>query len=163
MSWLVVKKVRELLAQYPNLTSPIDIELLAKVNGCEIIEWPFLRPVKEVKQGRWIGLAKDLDTSEQRYLVAHAIGHHLLHCGNQLSFQKWQGLTQHRQEREADEFAARVLMPDDDLSSMIGTPIWEMAEHFGVPEELVIRRINEYATPEEVDRWEQKHEDLSVD
>ncbi|MBC8477837.1 MAG: ImmA/IrrE family metallo-endopeptidase [Dehalococcoidia bacterium] len=159
MGWLVAKKVTELLDRYPDYPSPIDIELLAADQGCNIIEWPFLGPVKEVKQGKWIGLAPRLAPEERRYLIAHALGHDLLHCGNQLSFRGWQDLSYRKQEREADEFAARVLIPDDESLKVIHLSLWEIAEHFGVPEDLAIRRFTEFATEDDRCRWEWAYDD----
>lgn len=85
-----VEKAKNLLLCYPEITFPLDIEDLVTKAGCELIEWPFLSPVKEVKHGHWIGVAVGLARKEQRYLAAHALGHHFLHCGNQLWFRDWQ-------------------------------------------------------------------------
>ena len=145
MGWLVAMRVRELVARYPRLPCPVDIEQLAADQGCEIIEWPFLGPVTEVKRGKWIGVALGLTVPERRFLIAHALGHDMLHCGNQLAFRLWRDLERRRQDREADEFAARVFVPDDELVNMIGLPSREMAECFGVPDELVVRRFTEFA------------------
>ncbi|MDD4859746.1 MAG: ImmA/IrrE family metallo-endopeptidase [Dehalococcoidales bacterium] len=149
-----VKKAKELVRGHPGLNFPLDIERLVTEAGCELIEWPFLSPVKEVKQGRWIAVAAGLDHKEQRYLAAHALGHHLLHCGNQLWFRDWQETSVARQEREADEFAAHVLMPEIELEKLDDLKTWEIAEYFGVPEELVSLRLNKFATDRERERWQ---------
>jgi len=159
MGWLVATRVREMLACYPQLPCPVDIERLAADQGCEVIEWPFLGPVTEVKQGKWIGVAPELSVPERRFLIAHALGHDLLHCGNQLAFRRWRELEQRRQEREADEFAARVLMPDHELTILVGSPVWEIAESFVVPQDLVVRRFTEFATDEERCCWERAYYD----
>jgi len=153
MSRLAVEKAKELHDRYPESSIPVDIEKMAEAEGCELIDWPFLKPVKEVKQGRWIGIAHGLDSRERRHLIAHALAHHLLHCGNQLSFhQRWQGEPA-RQEREAEAFAAYILMPPKELVGVITMSVWELADYFDVPEELASQRINEYATPEEIPNW----------
>jgi hypothetical protein len=148
-----VEKARELLCRYPGLTFPLDMEYLVNEIGCELIEWPFLSPVKEVKHGRWIGVAAGLDRRERRYLVAHALGHHLLHCGNQLWFRDWQETSVLRQEREADEFAAHILMPETELERLGNPTTWDIAEYFGVPEELTTLRLEQFATEKERERW----------
>jgi hypothetical protein len=56
-----VEKARELLRRHPGLTFPLDMEELLNETGCELVEWPFLSPVKEEKHGRWIGIAAGLD------------------------------------------------------------------------------------------------------
>jgi Zn-dependent peptidase ImmA (M78 family) len=141
------------------MSIPVDIESLVEVEGCELIDWPFLMPVKEVKQGRWIGIAQGLDYKEKRHLIAHAFAHHLLHCGNQLSFYQHQHRLQERQEREAETCAAHILMPGPELAKVITHSFWELAEYFGVPEELAYQRINDFATEEEKELWEEACKD----
>jgi len=43
-----VEKAKELLRHYPGLSFPVDMEKLVAMEGCELIEWPFLYPVTEV-------------------------------------------------------------------------------------------------------------------
>lgn len=149
-----VEKARNLHRRYPGLTFPLDMERLVMAEGCELVEWPFLSPVKEVKHGRWIGIAAGLGQQERRYLTAHALGHHLLHCGNQLWFRGSHKATVLKQEREADEFAAHVLMPEAELDKLGDLVTWDMADCFGVPEELVHLRTTQFATDGERSRWQ---------
>ena len=137
------------------MSIPVEVEVLAEKEGCELIDWPFLEPVKEVKQGRWIGIAQGLNSRERRHLIAHALAHHLLHCGNQLSFhQRRQGMPV-KQEREAEACAAHILMPGVEMDKVITLSVWEMADYFDVPGELAYQRINEFATREEMERWDE--------
>ena len=159
MSRLAVDKARELHKRHPGMSIPVEVEVLAEAEGCELIDWPFLEPVKEVKQGRWIGIAQGLDSRERRHLVAHALAHHLLHCGNQLSFhQRRQGMPV-RQEREAEECAAHILMPGTELAGVITLSVWDLADYFDVPAQLAYQRMSEFATKEEIERWEEACED----
>lgn len=159
MSRLAVEKAKDIHNRHPVMSFPVDMEWLSNVEGCEILDWPFLSPVKEVKQGRWIGIAKDLDERERRYLIAHALAHHMMHCGNQLSFRAWQKTTVRKQEREAEECAAHILIPEAELAKVVQMPVWEIAEYFGVPEELASQRITEFATEEESYCWQMAKED----
>ena len=59
-----------------------------------------------------------------------------------------------RQEREADEFAAHLLMPEMELEKLGKPTRWEIAEHFGVPEELATLRLEQFATDRERERWQ---------
>lgn len=152
----IVEKANELLQRYPGLSFPVDMEKLIAAEGCELIKWPFEFPVKEVKRGRWIGVSNAVNTQEARYLAAHALGHHLLHCGNQLWFREWQQTTLLKQEREADEFAAHILMPCEKLMRLGNLNTWEIADHFGVPEELVRQRIDQFATETERSYWQER-------
>jgi len=155
MSRLAVEKAKELHNRYPDITIPVDMEKMAEAEGCELIDWPFLDPVKEVKQGRWIGIAQGLGTRERRHLIAHALAHHLLHCGNQLAFHCQQQGMPARQEREAESCAAHMLMPGAEMDRVIDLSVWEIADYFDVPEELAYQRINEFATEEEIERWDE--------
>jgi len=141
------------------MSIPVEIESLAEDEGCELIDWPFLEPVKEVKQGRWIGIAQGLNSRERRHLIAHALAHHLLHCGNQLSFHYQKQGFPAKQEREAEACAAHILMPRPELAKVINLSAWELADYFDVPEELAYQRINEFATEEEKERWDKGCED----
>jgi len=115
--------------------------------------------VKEVKQGRWIGIAEGLDSRERRHLIAHALAHHLLHCGNQLSFHYQKQGFPAKQEREAEACAAHILMPGPELAKVIDLSPWDLADHFDVPEELAFQRINEFATDEEKEQWDEVCQD----
>ncbi len=148
-----LRKARELLSRHPGVAFPVDMELLVAAEGCELITWPFLWPVKEVKQGRWIGIAEGLDSKERRYLIAHALGHHLLHCGNQLAFHGLQDTCRLKQERDADEWAVHVLMPEAELARVAPAPLWELSECFGVPESVARLRLTEFATDRELACW----------
>lgn len=149
-----VEKAKELHRHYPRLTFPLDMDRLIIDQGCELVEWPFLFPVKEVIHGRWIGIARGLRQQERRHLVAHALGHRLLHCGNQLWFREWHKTAVWKQEREADEFASHLLMPQDELEKLGNTAPWEIADYFGVTGELVLLRITRFATDSERSRWQ---------
>jgi Zn-dependent peptidase ImmA (M78 family) len=155
MSRIAIEKAKQIHEKYLGLRFPLDVEQLAQKEGCECIDWPFREPVQEVKRGRWIGLANKLSPEERRYLVAHALAHQFLHCGNQLAFHSWQKTCHNRQEKEADCCAAHILMPEDELGKVIHLPLWEIAERFGVAEELVKKRLTAFASEKELARWEQ--------
>ena len=159
MSSIAVEKARQVHKRHPGLSFPLDMEWVAVAEGCELLSWPFTEPVREMKQGRWIGIAQGLEESERRYLIAHALAHHLIHRGNQLSFHGWQRINRNKQEREADECAAHILMPAAELARVKDMPPWELADHFGVPEELVRQRITVFASQEEKAIWQSVCED----
>lgn len=163
MKSIAINKAREVHKRHPGLRFPLNMEMLANLEGCECIKWPFLAPVEEVKQGRWIGIAENLSADECRFLISHALAHHLLHCGNQLSFSG--GLTVYRKwlEKEADCCAVHILMPENALAEALleafpQRSIWEIAEDFGVSEDIVRLRMTEFATDEELYIWKSQSE-----
>ena len=69
-------------------------------------------------------------------MIAHAIGHRMLHPGNHLRLRKHTDLT-HRYEQEAEDFARALLVDEREAQQEGLVDSWEMAEHFGVPDEVV--------------------------
>ena len=84
----------------------------------------------------------------------------MLHCGNQLSFHQIKQGISVKQEREAEECAAHILMPADELAKVITSSVWELADYFDVPAELAYQRINEFATQEETEQWGEAFDDF---
>ena len=80
------EKAAELHKRHGPLDYPIDAEGIANKEGLTVITWPLLPPVEEIKVGRSIGIKEGLSTEWRRWDIAHALGHHLLHRGNQLVF-----------------------------------------------------------------------------
>ncbi len=113
----------------------IDVEAIAHMLGFEVIVQPFV-DVYEVKVGEYIAVAERLSPDWRRWSIAHAIGHRMMHDGNAL----W--LRAHTQlaipyEREAEEFAYVLLVNEQEATRASMTEAWEIAEHFGVPQEMV--------------------------
>ena len=115
--------------------SQLDIEAAAHMLGCNVTFRPFVS-IHEVTVGAFIAVAERLTPEWRRWSIAHAIGHRLIHTGNVL----W--LRNHTQlaipyEREAEQFAYALLVDEEEAAREgLGTA-WEIAEYFGVPEEMV--------------------------
>ena len=52
--------------------------------------------------------------AEERSSLAHALGHHLLHVGNQVWMRGLDNMWSWKQERQAEEFAAWFLIPESE-------------------------------------------------
>ena len=117
------------------LQGEVDVEAVANLLGMEVVTWP-LRVLKEMVIGDVICVAKRLDAGWRRWVIAHAIGHRLMHPGNHTWIRFHTGLG-HRFEREAEDFACSLLMDAREAVDAGLTESWEVAEHFGVPDELV--------------------------
>jgi len=81
---IVKRKAAQLHKRYGQPDYPIDIEDVARKEGLKVIDWPLLPPVEEIKRGMWIGIREGLPSEWRRWDIAHALGHHLMHHGNQL-------------------------------------------------------------------------------
>jgi len=119
------------------LRGRVDAEEAANLQGLVVVPWP-LAVQEEMLLGRYIAVAERLDASRRRWVIAHAIGHKLLHPGNHLWIRDHTSLGRGRYEREAEDFALALLVDDQEARDEGLRELWEVAEHFGVPEELVV-------------------------
>lgn len=58
----------------------------------------------------YIFVRSDLDCAYENFLIAHELGHYVLHFDKDISFNFLRRVYKTRLEREANEFAARLLM-----------------------------------------------------
>ena len=118
-------KAAELWREY-GLSAPVDLRRLTRALGLRVIEFPFRGRVKEAIIDGVIGVRPQLSRAEFRWLVAHAMGHHLLHVGTSFYLESWQWASRAKAERQAEEFAAWLLGGPDG---------WRMsARELGIPE-----------------------------
>ena len=61
----------------------VDAEAVANILGLDVVPWP-MQVQEEIQMGRYIGVAERLDARWRRWVIAHGIGHWLLHPGNHL-------------------------------------------------------------------------------
>lgn len=77
-----------------------------------------------------------LDEYSQRIVIAHELGHAILHSTANIYFIREQTLFPiGKYEVQANKFAAELLINDDDIIEEYTIP--QMACYFGVPEQLV--------------------------
>lgn len=140
-----------------------DLDYIAQRLGVEIHEQLKARDLKEVyfPDLEAMVIRPGLARHERNYLLAHGLGHHLLHrtatdgqrasfheelaCGNLTMGRRQPSRT----EREADLFAAFLLIPEIKLKPMLGQewiaeaedPELKLALEFQVPVELMRERL----------------------
>ncbi|MGE5590999.1 MAG: ImmA/IrrE family metallo-endopeptidase [Bacillota bacterium] len=84
-----------------------------------------------------------LPRQRQRFTLAHEIGHWMLHRNDQEYFAHRPG-SRGRYEREANQFAAELLMPFPALQKAAGQMAFgELAAHFEVSREALAIRLEE--------------------
>lgn len=119
-------KAAQLWRRYP-LGIPVDLRWLAAELGLSVVTFPFRGRIKEMIIDDVIGVRPGLERAWFRWYVAHGIGHHLLHVGASLYVDSWQWVSHAKAERQAEEFAARLLG---------GPEGWRLtARELGVPAE----------------------------
>lgn len=90
-------------------------------------------------------IAADAGEREARELLAHGLAHHLLHVGDRVTGRSralWSGA----HEAQADDFAAYLLVSDEDLAGLVnvddeGALRAELVERCGVSPKLARRRL----------------------
>ena len=113
----------------------VDIEAVANAEGLEVWLRDF-EVQKEMQIDGHIAVARRLEPEWRRWVIAHAIGHRLMHPANHLEMRDHSELPR-PWEREAEEFAHVVLIDEQEALDTGFVYAWEVAEHFGVPAEVV--------------------------
>ena len=119
-----------------DLLGQVDAEAVANLLGLTVVPLT-LEVLQELTVDDCIGVAQRLNAAWRRWVIAHAIGHKVLHPGNHLWMRTHTCLAT-KIEREAEDFALAFLVS---LQEVIGANLAgssEIAEYFGVPEEMIL-------------------------
>lgn len=95
----------------------------------------------------FITLNENLEEWEEPIVLAHELGHILLHTEANICFlRKYTFYIKDKYENEANEFAAHILITDDELKEFkYGyecVTIEQLSKHFKVPKELVLYKLS---------------------
>lgn len=139
----------DLRARY-RLSGPVGEAGLERVLEGERIRvdvWDFNEEVIELIVPRRIAISAHLNARERRWVVPHALAHHVMHRGNHLWLGEWFGWLHDRQERQAHEFAG--WWHYFDLDPLEASTLAEAADQVGIPfnclewwSEQVLRRVS---------------------
>ena len=124
-----------LLRRKLGLTGRVDAEAVANIMGFKVTLAP-MEVQTEIEVGGYILVAERLGPEWRRWYTAHSLGHKVLHPGNQLWVYR-KTMLGSKLEREANDFAHALLMDGQEAIRAGLTCYWEVAEHFGVPNEVV--------------------------
>ena len=90
------------------------------------------------KRNHIIYLSDTLDETAARFVLAHELGHMQMHRRTNTIFMDTKTYNVHsKYERQANEFAVELLLPDALLREHPECTIYQLARAFGVPEEFV--------------------------
>jgi hypothetical protein len=117
-------------------TPPLDLSPLLDRLGLELVPWRFRGRLKEVVMDGVIAIDERLPGPWARWLTAHAVGHHLMHTGTWLYLDSWQWVNRPKAERQAEEFAAGLLVRDGPSWAALGPTT--LSSRLGIPEEKAI-------------------------
>lgn len=114
---------------------PLNIQGVAEYLGLEIVEEPMdddMSGFLEVRSGRWvIGINAFHHANRKRFTIAHEIAHFLLHSDEQAIFRDRTFARRaddpSQMEREADQFAAELLMPESIVRQKIAEGVTSLS------------------------------------
>ena len=96
-----------------------DLERIARELSLILLEEELAGRLSEVYFEDAIVVRADLPRAVKRELIAHAIGHHLMHAGNHLTLQDNTYSFGNYHEKQANVFAAWLLVPEDELTAKL--------------------------------------------
>ena len=134
-----VDKANEIISRFKTN----DPEKILEKLGVDILDVSLKGRLKEIFFGDHIVLKKGLEREERRQLLAHALCHHLMHSGNHWQTKNRAYSFGNYHERQADVFAAYLLIPTDELKKIISPSLatHQVAEHFNVSAEFADFRL----------------------
>ncbi len=113
--------VAALLEGHKVSAPPVRVEDIAEDSGVEVVFVDFTEDASEKIHGYYDHAAKIIvvnsadSAEEKQYTIAHELGHHLMHqeySAGEKYVARMKFHVDKPEEREADEFARRLLLPD---------------------------------------------------
>ncbi len=136
--------------------SPSDIERVMDGENVHVVRFPFPGRLQEMIVGNWVAIQSSLkDMHRVHELMAHALGHHLLHEGNQPFYNfNHDRVIAEQWEHQAWDFAFQLLMPTTVVERLLSRCASEdeLREHFDVSEEFFEMRFQAYETERDRNR-----------
>jgi Zn-dependent peptidase ImmA (M78 family) len=131
------RKALEVIEKYGS-----NLEDILVGENIEVAYCPMNGRFKELFFGDVIVLSDALSEDEKQELIAHALGHHFLHAGNHLAASRGTYTWDKFQERQAEVFAAYLLMPNLRLTTRhFQTAVLSLVEEYNVTENFAGFRL----------------------
>ena len=140
-------KAKRLIRYYERIVGSHDPIKIAEYANIRIAILPLgeiAGNYKLIKRKRWIFVNDNISTDSPMFkvVVAHELGHALLHRKENCAFIKNKTLLLTSGiEREANEFAAHLLISDDMLHNYSGCTQSQFCDCTGYPKELIELRL----------------------
>ena len=133
--------VKKLIAKYKT-TSPVE---LAECLGITVLYNPLgsvWGMYKYIKKNKLILINSSLSEQEQKYVLAHELGHAVLHTKSSC-FCYGLNVNTYKKEYEANIFSAELLIKCDEKDNTInGFSIDQLARYYNVPVGLINLKFN---------------------
>ncbi|UMZ35588.1 ImmA/IrrE family metallo-endopeptidase [Priestia megaterium] len=139
MQILISSVVRKLIEKY-RTNDPL---LIAEEMGVQVVPWNFPDEVqgmyKYERRNQFIFVNDNLSEKERNFVLAHELGHAILHPTHNTSFLRNNTLfSVNKFERQANTFAVELLLPDEIIHSYQDTRLTkqDIMRMQGVPTHL---------------------------
>lgn len=93
---------------------------------------------KRIKQ---IFLHENLQECEERFVLAHELGHLIMHPNHNAPFLQTTFFSRNRYEIEANKFASELIIPDSAFKEYRDYTIGQIAGLYGLPVEIIKLRL----------------------
>ena len=121
-----------------------DLQSIVKAEGLVVkTRHPWPARFEDVYVYPHIFVPRSLHPSRFRTLVAHSLGHHFLHAGNQVWLRGFDRIWSWKQEHQAEEFAAWLTMPESEDLELVYGDSEGVAKKYRVTEELAKVRMKD--------------------
>ncbi|MCH4025249.1 MAG: ImmA/IrrE family metallo-endopeptidase [Acetobacter fabarum] len=152
-----IREANRLVARYYFETPPVDPEIIAEGEGVDVLYARFKPAVSNNLSGyldiksREIVVNKEISPTRKIFTIAHELGHFILHqdyaaSQNYLTLPRRDDYADRKPdvEKEADVFAANLLMPETMVRKyMEVASIPEMARMFAVSDAAMRHRVSQ--------------------
>ena len=91
---------------------------------------------------RQIFLHNDLEEWEKHFVIAHELGHLIMHPEHNAPFLQTTFFSRNRYEIEANKFAVELMIPDDIIMEHWDYTIDQWSMLYGLPKEIIELRFN---------------------
>lgn len=141
-------KMRRFINYYEKMAGSRDPLTIARLAGISVVIMPLgeiAGNYKLINRKRWIFVNSNIPATDPffKVVVAHELGHALLHRKENCAFMKNKTLLlTSRIEREANRFAAYLLISDSDVLDFAEFTTEQFCDCTGYPMELIKLRIN---------------------
>lgn len=140
-------RAREVRRQH-HLKHPSEIEHVLHAQHIEVVRFPLVGRLEEIVVFDHIAIRDSIEDPRHVYeLLAHALGHYLLHTGNQLLLVLPRGtVLAEKWERQAWDFAFELLMPGEIVEEHLreGWSDADLRDHFEVSDEFYEARMQSF-------------------
>ena len=133
---------RETAARVIESHGTADLESIVEAEGLIVkTRHPWKGSFDDLYVYPHIFVPRGLSTADFRSRVAHCLGHHFLHPGNQIWMRGLDRAWSWKMEHQAEEFAAWLLVPKDQSDDVKRMSIAEVAARYQVDEKLAEVRM----------------------